>query len=161
MPTTTMPTTTMLTQTKCGHCGVAINPYSQQNLKFAGDSQVCSDVCQEIRMTQIEAVDPTMEFPNQWNERLNERITARNRQNSDDVITRCGFCTKPVATLKCTRRITVYYCSIECQRNHWVSGDTDVCWRPKRNGGSTTLTQSSIIVHLKRISDKIMCCTGW
>ena len=139
--------------TYCGHCGAHIPPDPQKAWLFAADSRVCSKTCQYARLTAVTSSDPKLESPGHWHSRVPVHTKPQ-----------CGFCLKPATELRCQwchDDDTVPYCSIECQRQHWVSGHAMVCWRLGRAQPTPMQPTPSFIDALKDISGRVLGCVGW
>jgi len=139
--------------TICGHCGAQITLDPRKPWLFAADSRVCSKACQNARIRAVTLDDPMLESPGKWRPRV--PIPTKPK---------CGFCSKPGAELRCQwcrETDTVPYCSVECQRQHWISGHALVCWRFGRVQPTPLQPTSSFLDALKDISGRVIGCVGW
>ena len=161
--------------TRCGHCGNNIHETSSTRPQYAGDARVCSKACSDARIARINEVDSTMENPSYWQQWLKptKRVQlipelAEKSCKAQPLLGKCGYCheTVPLSLMdpcpRCRQDDAIYYCSSSCQRQHWLGGHGDVCWRFGRPQPTVTYPTPSFINLLKNLSDSIFVgCIGW
>ena len=163
--------------TKCGYCGVLI-PYNPEKAWFfAADTQVCSRVCQTLRISEIENMDDSLENPSKWVTCIEKHI-ADGKHKSSMV---CGYCSKPEVSQICPwceQTTAIAYCSRDCRLRHWQTEHAEDCLRGrnicKRKASkqeqeeqetqilsSTQHSKTALTNYFKEMSDSFMDYIRW
>ena len=142
---------------RCGFCNNYLDNDLNKDWIFSGDKRVCSKRCAKLRNSEIYNIDSTFESPILWNCRINE---LRKDKNNNIF---CGYCNVKSSKINMLHKCSwcdINYCSIECQREHWISGHSNTCWRNGRSQPTKINPTPSILDFIIDISGRILGCIG-